>query len=113
MSEGGARYIGDVVFDALMANPEFMETARELVTADWRTGADSFREYAKPLLGEVFTSGDFGGYGDFSFSYLERRVMDGVLDVHRDPWVWAYAHLIGAYVDPETARNALNHIQGR
>lgn len=107
------RYLGDVLFDELNKDPEFIGTARELIAADWRTGTESFREYAEPLLNEILALGGFGGYGDLRYQYLERRAMDGVLDMHRDPWLWAYDALIGALIPPVVARTALNGIKGQ
>jgi hypothetical protein len=113
VSKEGARYLGDVLFDRLTVNPGFIGTARELVASDWRTGTNSFQEYVKPSLDEVFAVGDFKAYGDLSYTYLARRVMDGALDAHRNPWLWAYDALIGALVDPAMARAALNAIQSQ
>lgn len=113
MSERVQRYLGDVLFDELTKNPEFMEKARELVPVDWRTGATLFREYAEMLLDGIFAEGVFGGYGDLNYAYLERRVMEGVLDMHQDPWLWAYGALIGALIPPVVARTVLNSIEGK
>lgn len=119
MSANRQRYIGDVVFDLLIATPGFEIEARKLIAADWKTGTDSFRQYVEPrvidiLGGEDFEErGGFEAYGDLRYPYLERRVMAGTLDVQRDPWLWTYAQLIGALVDPGEARAALNAIQGQ
>lgn len=113
MKGNGARYIGDVLLDMLSTNPGFIGTARELIAADWRTGSKSFREYVEPLLGEIFAVGGFMAWGDYDPGYLERRVMDDALDMHKDPWLWTYGALIGAHIPPVVARTALNGIEGR
>lgn len=113
MSERGQRYLGDVLFDELMKTSEFIDKARELAATDWKTGTTLFREYAEVLLNENFAEGGFGGYGSLDYSYLERRVMEGVLDMHRDPWLWTYGALVGALVPPVVARTALNGIKGQ
>jgi hypothetical protein len=59
----------------------------------------------------IFAEGGFKGWGDYDPSYLERRVMEDVTDPHRDPWLWAYAHLVGAHEDADTVRAVLNGIQ--
>jgi hypothetical protein len=105
------RYLGDVLFDELTKTPGFMDKARELVAADWKTGAESFREYAETLLDGFFEAGGLGTYGDLNYFYLEQRVMDGVLDVNQDPWLWAYGALVGAHIPPAVARAALNGIK--
>jgi hypothetical protein len=107
------RYLGDVLFDELTKTPGFMDKARELVAADWRAGTGSFREYVETLLDGVFEAGSFGTCGDLNYFYLEQRVMDDVLDVHRDPWLWAYGALVGAHIPPAVARTALNGIKGQ
>lgn len=114
----GRRYIGDVVFDLLIAVPGFEGEVRKLIAADWKTGTDSFRQYVEPrvvdiLGGEGFEGrGGFEAYGDLRYSYLERRIM-GRLDPQREPWLWVYAQLVGACIEPGKARTALNAIQGQ
>lgn len=111
MTEGeGTRYIGDVIFDRLTSLPDFTKRARELIAADWRTGTDSFRRFADPLVKEVFEVGGFKAWGDYQIPYLEQRVM-GALSPRREPWLWAYANLTGAHIAPEDAREALNRVQ--
>jgi hypothetical protein len=107
------RYLGDVLFDELTKTLGFMDKARGLVAADWRTGTESFREYAETLLDGIFEAGGLGTYGDLNYFYLEQRVMDDVLDANRDPWLWAYGALVGAHIPPVVARTALNGIEGR
>ncbi|MFE0472629.1 hypothetical protein ACFW2V_13540 [Streptomyces sp. NPDC058947] len=113
MSERVKRYLGDVLFEELTKTPEFMSKARELVAIDWKTGTESFREYADTLLDGTSISGDLGTYGSLDYPYLERRVMDGALDMHRDPWLWTYDALIGALIPPAVARTALNNIRSQ
>lgn len=109
----GIRYLGDVLFDELGKVPSFIETARKLVSVDWRTGTESFQDYVKPLLDDIFAGKPFQGHGGLSYAYLERRVMSGILDGHQDPWLRVYAMLTGALIDPAIARAALNDIEGR
>lgn len=100
-----------MLFDRLNKNPEFLDDARKLVAVDWRTGSGSFGKYVTPLLNEIFAVEGFRASGDLSIVYLERRVMEGLLDPTREPWLWAYANLVGAYVSPVSARMALNGIE--
>lgn len=118
MSESGKRYIGDALFDYLSRYPGFLSEARKLVSADWQTGSDSFRQNFSAAIEEILKTeplnphGDFkNARGDFSYDYLERRVMEGVLDPKQEPWLWAYSTLVGACVKPEIARAALNAIE--
>lgn len=103
-------YLGDVLFERLNNVPGFLATARTLVSADWRTGTNSFRQYVTPLLDDIFINGDFSEHVGFDFSYLERRVMSDILDLRRTPWLWAYGQMTGACLAPDMVRAALNAI---
>lgn len=107
----GTPYIGDVVFERLSRSEGFAEKARELISADWREGTDTFRRYAGPLVDEIFAKGISRTWGDFEFSYIEGRAMEWVTP-KAEPWLWAYKVMTGALVDSGTVRRALRDIEG-
>lgn len=107
----GTPYIGDVVFEGLSRNGEFLGKARELIAADWREGTDGFRQYAGPLVDAILGSNKTRTWGTFGFPYVESRAMEWVTPVG-EPWLWAYKTMTGALVDPDTVRRALRRIEG-
>jgi hypothetical protein len=107
----GTPYIGDVVFERLNRDEGFAEKARELISADWREGTDTFRRYAGSLVDEIFAKGISRTWGDFEFSYVEGRAMEWVTP-KAEPWLWAYKVMTGALVDSGTVRRALRDIEG-
>lgn len=110
MSEGETRYIGDVLFDELEKVPGFIDAARKLIAADWRTGTESFRDHTEPMVSKVLEGEPFESWGDLDYGYLARRAM-GNIDPQREPWLWAYAQLVFAHIAPDVAREALNRIK--
>jgi hypothetical protein len=110
----GARYIGDEVYDRLNSHPGFSPPeARRMIGADWRTGSTLFRDYAQPLIDGMAAASTIPGWGDITVvrAYVERRLMEGVIDPARDPWMWAYVQLTGACLDSGTVRKALDQIR--
>lgn len=110
----GTRYIGDEVYDRLLALPGFsVPGVRQMISADWRTGSALFRDYVQPLLDGMAAAGPVPGWGDFGSvrTYVEGRIMEGAALADGDPWLWAYAQLTGACLDSGTVRQALNAIR--
>jgi hypothetical protein len=110
VSENGQRYIGDVVFDGLCTEPGFKTEAEKLIRGDWRTGSDDFARYIETRVDAVLADIEEETWGTLGPFYLEGRVMATRIDRERDPWLWAYRHMVGAHISPEAARDALNRI---
>lgn len=79
---GTKRYINDVIFDRLCMRDNFKTRARNMMTADWRNGTQTFRDYVMPIIDEIFAEGVGTTWGDLSMPYLEDRFMSG-LDPNR------------------------------
>lgn len=107
----GTPYIGDIVFEGLSRNGEFLGKARELIAVDWREGTDSFRQYAGPLVDAILGGNKARTWGTFEFPYIEGRAMEWVTPTD-EPWLWAYKMLTGSLMDPGTVRRALRDIEG-
>jgi hypothetical protein len=106
----GERYIGDLVFEGLKEIEGFREEARRLIEGDWRKGRHAFENYVEPLIEQLPFEATHPSWGDLSIAYVERRLMTG-LDIRSDPWLWTYSNLVGAHIDPDRARFALNAIE--